>query len=123
MEAFVARVRALTDEERVAVARARKLVDESFHERAVLAGLEALAGRGEELLRARRALHGTQLPGPPDAAAGVRGHGDVGIDWNDVERHVQLAIDDALLAILGRAVLHPNHLRELYRSLGAAQTS
>lgn len=100
MEEFVARARQLTDEERVAVAEARKAVDETFHAKAVIAGLEALAGRGDVYVHARRVVAGVHLSEQIE---------------DEVARLVQLAIDDALLAMIGRDVLHPNHLRELYR--------
>ena len=111
VEAFVAHVRALRDEDRVAVANARRVVDEEFHERALVAGLEILAGRGEEYVRSRRAVADVHLPESPEA---------LGDDAAEIARLVQLAVDDALIAILTRDALHPNHLRELYRSLKAA---
>jgi hypothetical protein len=103
VEEFLARVRALTDEERLAVAAERRAVDESFHEKAVTAGLEALADRGDAYVRARRAVAGAHVPERIEQ------------DQGEVARLVQLAIDDALLAMVGRDLLHPNHLRELYR--------
>lgn len=103
MEEFVARVRRLTDEERAVVAAARKAVDETFHARAVIAGLEAVADRGDAYVRARRAVAGAHVPERIEQ------------DEGEVARLVQLAIDDALLAMLARDLLHPNHLRELYR--------
>lgn len=121
MDSFAARVWALTDEDRVAVAKARESVDEAFHERALRAGLEALAGRGDEYLAARRALAGAHLPARLDRARDDM-QSDELAHWNDVARLVQQALDDALIAILTSASLHPNHLRELHRSLKAGWT-
>lgn len=110
------RVLGLTDHERGAIAEARKGVDESFHERALLAAAEALVGRGDEYARARSRV---ALAHVPDALEDADDRDEV--EWlNDVARSVQLAIDDGLLAILTSDVLHPNHARELYRSLKAA---
>jgi hypothetical protein len=119
VETFVARVRTLTDEDRVAVANARRVVDETFHERALRAGLEALAERDAEYLKARRALADAHLPARLDPAGEDLQSAELA-HWNDVARLVQQALDDALIAILASGSLHPNHLRELYRSLKAA---
>jgi hypothetical protein len=89
-----------------------------FHERALLAGLEALTGRSDEYLKARRALAGAHLPARLDPA-GEDVQSEELAHWNDVARLVQQALDDALIAIVASGSLHPNHLRELYRSLKA----
>lgn len=107
----------LTDAERQAAADARRAVNEAYHETALRAAAEALAGRGEEYARARRELAGAHVPDSLGASAGDE---DDAADRQDVARLVQLAIDDALLAILVSDQLHPNHLRELYRSFKAA---
>jgi hypothetical protein len=111
VDALVARVRALGDEELVAIANARRAVDEDFHERALVAGIEALVGRGEEYVHARRSLANAHLLETTDAKG------------DEIARLVQLAIDDALIAVLTSNAIHPNHLRELYRSLKAAEPS
>jgi hypothetical protein len=118
VEAFVARALELTDDERIAVAEARRAVDEDFHEKALRAGVEALAGRGEEYLRARAQIARAHLP------EGLTSEDALSPDerarWNEVARLVQLGLDEGLIAILGTPVLHPNHLRELHRSLKVA---
>lgn len=116
LDEFVTRVLALTDDERRGVADARRAVDEVFHERALAAAAELLVGRGEEYARARRAIGDAHLPRSL-RADGADGEGS---DLADIARHVQLAIDDGLLAVLTSDLLHPNHARELHRSLKGA---
>lgn len=89
-------------------------MDEVFHERALAAAAELLVGRGEEYARARRTLATAHLPRSLTADGGGR------TDLDDTARHVQLAIDDGLLAVLTSDLLHPNHARELHRSLKVA---
>jgi hypothetical protein len=117
VQGFVERVLELSDDQRLAVAEARRAVNEAFHETAVSAAVEALAGRGEAYTRARRALARAHVPECLDGSAGDGGDRAA---WQDVARLVQLAIDDALLAVLTSDALHPSHLRELYRSFKAA---
>lgn len=117
VDELVARVRELTDEERRIVAAARKAVDESYHERALVAAAEALVGRAEEYAHARRELARAHVP-----HALARGEPLTETErqaWNEDARLVQLALDDALAALVASDALHPNHLRELYRSLKA----
>ena len=113
VDAFVARVLELTDDDRSAIADARAAVDEPFHRSALLAAAEQLAGRGDEYVRARRAV---ALAHVPDALEGAP-PGELEA-LNRIARNAQLAIDDGLLAVLARDTLHPKHLRELNRSLG-----
>lgn len=118
MQGFIACVLELTDDQRRAVADARRSVDEAFHDTALRAAAEALEGRGDMYARARRELARAHVP--------ERLHGAAGDDrarWQDVARLAQLAIDDALLAVLTSDTLHPNHSRELYRSFKAASPS
>jgi chromosome condensin MukBEF complex kleisin-like MukF subunit len=112
---FVARVLALTDDERRAIADARAFVDESFHRSALLAAAEQLVSGSDEYARARTAVAVSHVPAALEHASP-----DELEELNRVARHVQLAIDDGLLAVLTRDTLHPKHLRELNRSLGAA---
>lgn len=106
VDGFVTRVLALTDEERVAVAETRKALDDSFREPALRAAAEALVGRAEAYVLARRELAGAHVPGGLDDDPARR---------DEVARLVRLAIDEALAARVGQDVLHPNHLRELHR--------
>lgn len=117
VDAFLSRVLALTDTERKAVAAARRAVDETFHERALHAASELLVGRGELYADARRAVSRAHIP------AALEGHElseAERVELEEVARAVQLAIDDGLLAVLTSDRLHPNHARELHRSLKVA---
>lgn len=121
LDAFVERVRSLTDEERAAVAQARAEVNEAFHERALRAGAEALVGRAEAYAAARSRVGSAHVPA-------AIGGGDRGPDphWTSVARLMQLALDEMLVALVASDVLHPNHLRELSRpwtGYAAASTS
>jgi hypothetical protein len=120
VQGFLKRVLELGDDQRLAVAEARRAVNEAFHETALRAAAEALAGRGEAYARARRALARAHVPECLDGSPGDEADR---AGWQDVARLVQLAIDDALLAVLTSDALHPNHSRELYRSFKAASKS
>lgn len=108
----MARVLRLTDAERHAIGAARASIDESFHRSALRAAAEQLVGRGEEYVRARRAVATAHVPDALEHAAP-----DNAAELNTIACRVQLAVDDGLLAVLTRDTLHPKHLRELNRSL------
>lgn len=110
---FVDCVRRLEDEGRLAVAEARKAVDETFHEKALRAASEALPGRGEAYARARRRVAGAHVP--DRLASDDAPRRDEAARWSEVARLVQLAIDETLVAFVASDHLHPNHLRELCR--------
>lgn len=112
LDVFVSRVGSLTDADRREIAEARKGVHEAFHSSALRAALELLVGREDDYMLARRALAAAHVPDGLENA-GV----DEVDDLNEVARYAQLAIDDGLLAALTSDALHPNHLRELHRSL------
>lgn len=106
IESFVARVKALTDDERRVVADRRRGLDEAFREKALAAGAESLAPHADLYVRSRAQVAKAHVPtcleeGVPDP------------EWAEVARLVQLAVDEALLAFVGAGTLHPNHLREL----------
>jgi len=105
--AFVERMRLLTDDERRLVAGARRQVSEGYHESALRAAAELLVGRGDAYARARSEV------------AAV--HVSDGVD-DETARLVQLAVDDALAALVTADLLHPNHVRELYRSCRAVES-
>jgi hypothetical protein len=87
-------------------------VDEAFHEAALRAAAESLVGRAEAYMRARSQLAGAHVPACLESSS----RGVERARWQDVARLVQLALDDALLAVATSDELHPNHARELYRS-------
>ncbi|MDQ4030218.1 MAG: hypothetical protein M3168_04170 [Actinomycetota bacterium] len=103
IDEFVARALRLTDGDRSVLAAARAEVSEAYHEKALWAAAEALVGRGEEYAHARALVARAHVP------EGVEDESDA------VARLVRLAIDEGLVAVVGADLLHPNHLRELYR--------
>ncbi len=105
----------LRDEDRLRVAEGRKAVSEAYHAKALRAAAEALAGRAETFVACRRLVSGAHVPDRLADEGGAALPADEVARWNEVARLVQQAIDDALLALLVSDVLHPNHLRELYR--------
>lgn len=104
--ALVERLRVLTDEERRRIADARRQVTEDYHEGSLRAASELLVGRGDAYARARFEVTAV--------------HVSDGVD-DETARLVQLAVDDALLALVTADLLHPNHVRELYRSCRAVE--
>lgn len=108
-------MRRLRDEDRLRVAEGRKAVSEAYHAKALRAAAEALSGRAEAYVASRRRLAGAHVPDRLTEEGGLALSADEVARWNEVARLVQQAIDDALLALLASDVLHPNHLRELYR--------
>lgn len=108
VEAFVRRARSLTDEERVALAAARRALAEDHREAALRAAAEALAGRSDAYARARRELSDAHVP-----RRLARGDGEAAD--HETSRLVQLAIDELLVALITSDVLLPDYLRELAR--------
>lgn len=91
-------------------------MDEAFHEAALQSATESLVGRAETYVRARSQLARAHVPECLDGSSADAERAR----WQDVARLVQLALDDALLAVVTSDELHPNHARELYRSFKAA---
>jgi len=98
-------VRALTDDDREALAEARKALDEDFRGQALRSAAELLVGRGETYAVARREVAGAHVPEDLDDP-GRR---------DEIARLVELAIDELLVGTVVQERLHPKHLRELYR--------
>jgi hypothetical protein len=103
---FVARVRSLADEDRVALAEARRALEEDFREQALRSAAELLVGRAESYAIARRDVAGAHVPEGLDEDPARR---------DEVARLVELAIDELLVGLVTQDRLHPKHLRELYR--------
>lgn len=115
LEDFIEQVLSLSDEDRLAAAEARKAIDERYHASALRAAADPLARRGEAYVEARRRLIGAHVPDSLGDEAGRSLDPREVAGWNEVARLVQQAIDDAVVALLVSDVLHPKHLRELYR--------
>jgi len=110
VEQFVARAAALGDEQREAVAKRRRELDEAEHASALRSAAEAIQPWAETYAQARRMVADAHVPEAlhrSDLTDDDRRH------WNEVARLVQLAIDEMLVAVVANEVLHPNDLREL----------
>ena len=103
---FVARVRSLTDEDRIVLADARGALDESFREQALRSAAELLVHHGETYALARRDVAGAHVPEALDDDPERR---------DEITRLVGLAIDELLVGLVTQERLHPKHLRELHR--------
>lgn len=106
VDAFVERVASLTDEDRRLVAERRRGLDEAFRERAIRAAAEAIPPHADIYARARARVAGAHLPACLE-------EGTPNLEWTEISRLVQLAVEEGLLAFVGQRTLHPNHLREL----------
>lgn len=102
----MARVNALTDDDRARLADARSALDEDFRAQALRSAAELLAGRAEAYAEARRDVAAAHVPEGLDDDPARR---------DEVARLVQLAIDELLVGVVVQERLHPKHLRELYR--------
>jgi len=103
---LVARVGALTDDDRARLADARSALDEDFREQALRSAAELLVGRAEAYAQARRDVAGAHVPQSLEDDPARR---------DEIARLVQLAIDELLVGVVVQERLHPKHLRELYR--------
>ena len=99
-------MRALTDDDREALAEARKALDEDFRAQALRSAAELLVGRGETYAVARREVAGAHVPAGLDGDPERR---------DQIARLVRLSIDELLVGVVTQERLHPKHLRELYR--------
>lgn len=117
VEAFVEQVLQLGDDERHAVAEARKQIDEARQAKALRAAAEALAvtGRRSAYIETRERLALAHLSDEPVGGDASAPSTDELARRHETVRLLRLAIDDAVLALLTTDVLHPKHLRELYR--------
>lgn len=106
VRSFVARVLALTDEDRAILADARGALDEGFREQALRSAAELLVHRGEAYALARRDVAGAHVP---------EGFDDNPERRDEIARLVELAIDELLVGLVTQERLHPKHLRELHR--------
>jgi hypothetical protein len=116
VDSFVERARALTDEDRRALARARRAVDETFHAGAWRSASEMVADRASAYVEAWIRIGAAFIPqrlqelsdrGPNADPAEVA-------ELEEVARLARAAIDDALLSLLTIDTIPPPDIRELY---------
>lgn len=116
VDLLIQRARALTDEERLRLARARVSVDESFHAGAWRAASEMLSVRADLYASAWQQIGSAFVPERLVELVQVGEEGDPEelAEWQDVARLVRLGIDDELLALLTADLIPPPHLRQLH---------
>jgi hypothetical protein len=115
VEGFVTRAKALDDDDRLALARARRAVDESFQVGAWKAGSEVAMGRAAEYLEVRVRLGGVFVPDRLEELVMLGSRADPAelAGWQDVARVVRIALDEATLAHVGLDTLRPPDVRAL----------
>jgi hypothetical protein len=116
VESLIQQARALTDEDRFELARARKAVDEIFHAGAVRAATEMVTQRAEVYTQAWVRIGDAYLPERLEELVQLGSAGDLEdvAEWQQVARLVRIGIDDALLALLTADSIPPPSRRELY---------
>ena len=115
VEGFVTRAKALDDDDRFALAQARRAVDESFQVGAWKAGNEVAMGRAAEYLQVRVRLGGVFVPDRLEELVmlGTRADPAELAEWQEVARLVRIALDETTLAHVGLDTLRPPDIRAL----------
>jgi hypothetical protein len=116
VEAFIEEVRALGDEDRQALAQARRAIDETVHVGARRAADEMVAERAGTYVEAWIRIGSAFIPERLKELAERGSDADRRevAGWQDVARLARAAIDDALLALLTLDTIPPPDIRELY---------
>jgi uncharacterized protein (DUF4415 family) len=116
VETLVQQARALTDEDRRELARARKAIDETFHAGAWRAAKEMVTARAEVYTQVWVRIGSTFVPDRLEELVqmGSAADPEVVAEWQEVARLVRVGIDDALLALLTADSIPPPNIRELY---------
>jgi hypothetical protein len=115
VEEFVTRAKALDDEDRLALAQARRAIDESFQVGAWKAGNAIALGRAAEYVEVRVRLGGVFVPDRLEELVMLGSRADPAelAEWQDVARLVRIALDEATLAHVGLDTLRPPDVRAL----------
>ena len=114
IEAFVQQARALRDEDRRALADARRSGSEVVRAGAWRAAVEMLPERAEAYLATWAALGTAFVPERLEELLVTGADPDAIAEWQDVARLVRIALDEALVALLLSDTILPPHTRELY---------
>lgn len=115
LSAFVDRARALQDEDRLALADARRAIDETFHAGAWKAAIAIASERAGAYLDARLRIGSAYLPDRLHELVERGSQADPAelARWQEVARLARAGIDDALLAQVGVDRIRPPDLRLL----------
>lgn len=125
VEELIARARALSDDERQAIAAARGERDEAFRVGAWRAALAAVADRSPLYIEAWSRIGSAYVPERLAELINQGSRADAAelAEWQSVARLLRLAIDEALLAFLTSDTITPPDLRELVAPWNAAAAS
>lgn len=118
VDALVERARAMSDDDRLALAAARRAVDESFHAGAWRAATEMLTVRADLYASAWQRIGTAYVPEHLEELVQKGDRAEPGElrEWQEVARLVRLGLDDELLAVLTTDFIPPVHLRQLHMS-------
>lgn len=116
VEGFIEQARSLDDDDRRVLAEARRGIDEAFHEGAWRAAIEMAAHRADAYLDAWTRIGAAFVPERLEGLVQMGRKADPAevAEWQDVARLARIAMDDALLALLGTDTITPLQVRELY---------
>jgi hypothetical protein len=114
VETFLEQARALRDEDRRALAEARRSGSEVVRAGAWRAAVELLPDRAGAYVSAWSAIGASFVPERLEKLLLEGADAAEIADWQEVARLVRIAVDEALLALLLSDTLLPPHTRELY---------
>jgi hypothetical protein len=127
VETFLEQVRSLRDEDRRALAEARRAGSEVVRGGAWKAAAEMLPERAGAYVSAWATIGASFVPERLEELLLEGADPGVIAEWQDVARLARIAIDEALVALLLSDTILPPHTRELYepwrRMLEAAHSS
>lgn len=116
VEAFVEQARALRDEDRLALAEARRSGDETVKAAAWKAALDLLGERASAYVSSRARIGPSFVPERLEKLLLTRSGADAReiAELQEVARLVRIAMDEALVALLLSDMMMPPDVRELY---------
>jgi hypothetical protein len=116
LEAFVEQARALRDEDRLALAEARRAGNESVRAAAWTAAVDLLAERADSYVSCWARVGAAFVPERLEELLRTDSGADAReiAEWQEVARLTRIAIDEALLALLLSDAMMPPDVRELY---------
>ncbi|MGH3023173.1 MAG: hypothetical protein ACRDNI_05910 [Gaiellaceae bacterium] len=114
LEGFVEQARALRDDDRVALAGARRAGNEAVRADAWNAALELLPERATVYVSCWARIGPAFLPERLEELLRTGTDASEIAEWQEVARLARIAIDEALLALLLSDTMLPPEVRELY---------
>ena len=116
LEPFLERSQALQDEDRVALAEARRAGNEVVRAAAWQAAVDMLPERAGAYVSCLARIGAAFVPDRLEELLRTSSGSDAAeiAEWQEVARLVRLALDEALLALLLSDTITPPNVRELY---------